>query len=303
MSTNRDWKDLLTYNKDERRGILVLIFIILSLIIYNVYGPFESKKEVDFTEFELTVAKLKKAAKEEKLAKKKSYKSYTKKKKLEFKLHYFNPNTITKADWLKMGLKEYQAKSITKYIRKGGSFKSAEDLRKMYCLNDKECDLLIPYVKLPKKVVAKKETKKPYKKFIPKVYYFELNTVIFDSLLQIRGIGPSTAKAIINYRKRLGGYYSVQQLMEVYLINVEKFTSISNNFYVNTDSLKPYIDLNSGNYYSYKKHPYVSNIMAYNINAYREMHGDYKHISDLKNVEGINDSIYKRIYRYFAPLK
>ena len=123
--------------------------------------------------------------------------------------------------------------------------------------------------------------------------------VSFDSLLEINGVGPSTAKAIIAYREKLGGYYSIEQLQEVYLIDSAKYESLVSNFYVNTDSIHPYLHLNTDDYYSLKKHPYISKKMAYDIQQYRDNNGEFSNIEQLKNVNSINDSIYMRLYWYF----
>ena len=302
---NTEWKDLFAYTKNERRGILMLSLIIAVLIIYNVFGPFSTTEATDFSEFEASVTrynaiidsinKVKSAGK---------HNTYYKQRKIDvINLHYFDPNTITKDEWLELGIKDYQAKSILKYINKGGSFNVPKDLLKMYSLSKNECEILMPYVRIVHKKEAVLDKEYVIKKYVPKIYDFELNTVTFDSLLEISGIGPSTAKGIIKYREKLGGFYELEQLKEVYFIDSAKYISVNKSFHINTDSIKPTLDLNKGTYYTFKRHPYISKSMAYSIVEYRNMYGDYKSIDQIKNIAIINDSIYNRIYRYFAPIK
>lgn len=52
------------------------------------------------------------------------------------KLFYFDPNTIGIGDWVRLGLSEKQAAVIEKYKSKGGRFRTAEDIRKIYVLSD-----------------------------------------------------------------------------------------------------------------------------------------------------------------------
>ena len=153
MNRNNNWKDLFIYDKEERRGVLFLMVIILALILYHVYGPISIKSDEDFTEFENYIAHSRYLADSNRLANMDIKKDTLTKEKFKFNLFYFNPNTISKKEWIKLGLKEYQAKSIRKYINKGGSINSPNDLRKMYCLSQGECDLLIPYVKIEQQEV------------------------------------------------------------------------------------------------------------------------------------------------------
>ncbi len=299
MKRNSNWKELFVYDKEERRGVSVLIIIILALILYHIYSPFAIRNDTDFTEFKNYIAYSRYLADSSSLANSNIKKNITAKKEFNFNLFYFNPNTISKKGWQKLGLKEYQAKSIRKYIRKGGTISSPNDLRKMYCLSQGECDLLIPYVKIEQLEVVELEDKVWTKTYIPKVFHLELNTVQFDSLLEINGVGPSTAKAILAYRKKLGGYYNIKQLQEVYLIDSAKHIKLSPNFYINTDSIHPYLNLNKDDYYLLKKHPYISKKIAYNIQQYRDNNGEFSNIEQLKNVEGINDSVYLKLYWYF----
>ena len=299
MKRNNNWKELFVYDKEERRGVFVLIIIILALILYHGYSPFAISSATDFTELESYITNRRYLADSSRLANRDINKDVPDKEKFNFNLFNFNPNTISKKGWQKLGLKEYQAKSIRKYIRKGGIINSPNDLRKMYCLTQSECDLLIPYVKIEQRDVVELEDKIWTKTYIPKVFHLELNTVKFDSLLAISGIGPSTAKAILAYRKRLGGYYNLKQLQEVYLIDSAKYVRLSPNFYINTDSIYPYLNLNTDDYYSLKNHPYISKKMAYNIQQYRDNNGEFSNIEQLKNIEGINDSVYLKLYWYF----
>lgn len=68
----------------------------------------------------------------------------------------------------------------------------------------------------PKKTVANTATPA----FTGKV---NLNTATAKELQQLNGIGASKAKAIINYRKKIGGFKTVEQLKDVKGIGEELF--------------------------------------------------------------------------------
>ena len=307
---NSSWKAFFTYTKDERKGIYALFVIILLLIIYNIFGhllSFNSITKTDFTNFDNQIAKYKEALHIKSLEKTYKTKVYSNKpKNTILNLKYFDPNIATKEDWLAIGLKEKQALSILKYINKGGSFKKAEDINKIYCLSDYEKKSIQPFIKIEIKEIEDKFVSTNYSSDfeIKEIQLnLDLNSVSTEELLDIRGIGPAIAKAIIKYRELLGGFYNIVQLKEVYLIDSAKYSQINTSLYIDNEPLSPYLDINKNSYYDLKKHPYISKANAYNIMEYRKSHGQFTSIEQIKNVQGINDSIYERIYRYFAPLK
>ncbi len=292
-------KEFLSFSKAERRGVFILSFIVLIILLYNIFIPSLNIKAKDFSAFETQVKyyELKKDSISRLLIRHSEINRKTYKKvKRTYHPKNFDPNIISKKAWVDMGLTPKQASSIIKFIAKGGKFYEPEDLHKLYCLSSKECDLLIPYVIIQENNFIDDFTldENDYD-----YLHIELNTATIDNLKLVKGIGPATAKGIINYRKLLGGYCSVNQLKEVFLIDSLKFESIKNNFFVNNDSIK-YIDINTADYYKLYWHPYITKRLAYEIVQYRSQRGDFKKVSDLLKVKGMSDSIYQKIYLYFA---
>lgn len=301
-----DWKDFLSFNKAERRGIFVLSIIIVLLLLYNVFGPFITPEPIDFAEFKAETENYNTTA--DSLKYKKTYSKYSSKKERKTglsssKIRNFDPNTTTKTEWLEMGLSEKQAKSILKYVNKGGKFYSPDDLRKLYCLSTQECELLIPYVLIFESMDDENGNEFSRQASWEKdTIIIELNGATMDNLMEINGIGPATAKGIIKYKEILGGYFSIEQLMEVYQIDSNRYSQIYNHFTINTDSLVR-ISIDSADYYELKRHPYINKSLAYEIVQYRTMKGNYKSIDELKKVKGMSDSLYQKIYPYFALSK
>ena len=60
------------------------------------------------------------------------------KKTKTIKINYFdfNPNTITKNEWKKLGFKDWQIKTIFNYKTKGGSWKTKSDVKTIYGLDE-----------------------------------------------------------------------------------------------------------------------------------------------------------------------
>ena len=91
----------------------------------------------------------------------KKKKSYSKEKPIKIDYFNFNPNTISKAQWKKLGFKDWQIKTIFNYKSKGGSWKSKADVKKIYGLEEADYFNLEPYILLPET-----STKKEYLKTI-----------------------------------------------------------------------------------------------------------------------------------------
>ena len=301
-----EWKDFLSFTKAERRGIFVLSTLILLLIIYQVWGPVFFSKSYDFSKFKNQVAAYKHQSDSlEKIRMQRSNQNQYP-EETEIKVgQNFDPNTLTKQQWLAMGLRSWQVKSILKYVKKGGRFYEAEDLRKMYCLSQEECDLLIPHVQIksPEEDLLLLEDK-DIMALIEKdsVTTMEINSATIENLQQVYGIGPSIAKGIVKYRALLGGYYSLNQLREVYFIDSLKYDLIADRFRINTDSIHCF-SLNQVTYNELSKHPYISKSTAYEIVQFRNQKGNYKQVGDLQKIKGINDSLYQRIKPYFEIIE
>jgi hypothetical protein len=62
----------------------------------------------------------------------------------------------------------------------------------------------------------------------------DLNAVDSLTLLRVPGIGPAFAHRILSLRSRLGGYYTVLQLQEVYGMDADRFVQLRPWFAVRT---------------------------------------------------------------------
>ena len=67
---------------------------------------------------------------------------------VQVQMFYFDPNKIQETDWIRLGLQERLARTIHHYLEKGGRFKKAEDLKKLYGLHDADYERLYPFVRI-----------------------------------------------------------------------------------------------------------------------------------------------------------
>ena len=125
----------------------------------------------------------------------------------------------------------------------------------------------------------------------------EINSADSGSLLKINGIGPYYAHKIIEYRKQLGGYKKAIQLMEIWNFDSIRFGQINPQINVDTVLIKK-LDINSASIEELKKHPYIRWYLANAIVKYRQQHGAYSGVIEVKKVALMTDSIYIKLSPY-----
>lgn len=119
---------------------------------------------------------------------------------------YFNPNTATLEEFQRLGFTEKQAQSIVNYRVKGGRFSRASDFARSYVVSDSVFKRLEPFIRIPK---------------------VDINTADSSAFDALPGIGPYYASKMVEYRSQLGGYSCIEQLMELYHFDEEKFGKIA----------------------------------------------------------------------------
>jgi len=125
----------------------------------------------------------------------------------------------------------------------------------------------------------------------------ELNSADTFELQQLRGIGPGFARRIVYYRDRLRGYTDKRQVLEVFGMDTSRYNLIEKNLLVNRDSVRPF-DLNTVTFKELLRHPYFPFAITKNIMIYRQKNKTFKTLEELKKIQGINDSIFRRMILY-----
>ena len=220
-------------------------------------------------------------------------------------LRLFDPNALTAEDWEARGVPHFVAARIEKYRTAAGGFKAKAQIRKMYGLEDSVYQRLAPFMQLPEEAPKKDyATNRPGSdgKFPPfagpdaapgkfprkprNLQPFDLNTADTTQLMQIRGIGAGRAKWVVKYRNQLGGYLREDQLDEVFVLkdapdlrdSLKKYTFVSSSFSPKT------VNVNTAGFDELYLQPYIGKPKARIIVAYRQQHGPFKTVEDLKQI-------------------
>ena len=91
----------------------------------------------------------------------------------------------------------------------------------------------------------------------------------------------------------------MDQLNEVYNLPEETIETLKQYVYLDSSgtSIKR-ISMNTMDFVQIAAHPYISYILAKAIVSYREQHGPFNDLEDLKNIHLMDDSTYLRVLPY-----
>jgi len=119
------------------------------------------------------------------------------------------------------------------------------------------------------------------------------------ALEKMPGIGPVLSARIIKYRDKLGGFYDVDQLREVYGLSDSVFTIIAPLLQLNGNDIKK-IDINYASEEELRKHPYIQWKLARHIIKFREAHGSFQETKNLEDIWAIDREKLKKLSPYLV---
>ena len=263
--------------KSDRRVILLLLGIIVAALVVGYF--FDGEPE----EAAMEEVPAQKAGKQQH-----PKASYYQGEPKQPELFPFDPNTADSTQLLRLGLQPWQVRNIYKYRAAGGIYREPSDFARLYGLTLKQYRQLEPYIRIS-------EDYQPAARFISKDVTMEerdtmrypvklqpqerivLNTADTAQLRKVPGIGHYFARKIVEYRERLGGYVSVQQLLEI-----ENFPDTAVNYFIIPDDTQlRKLNLNRLSLNELKRHPYISFYQAQAIVDYRRLHGPLESLQQL----------------------
>lgn len=305
-------KDYFNFTHTERKGVVMVVGLIIIITSLPLFFPwFISEENISDDTFKKEIARLQIDSTGRKIYANEDdgrfYNDYTPSEKFissRGELFYFDPNKASVSDWVKLGVRQKTAFTIQKYIAKGGRFRQPEDLKKIWGLNKKLAEQLIPFVKIEaqndKKYPEYEKpaySKEPYifkELSITKVAINLADTIAWKAL---PGIGSKLSQRIVSFRNKLGGFHSIDQVGEVYLLPDSTFQKIK-PYLVLSDAGVKKININTAAMDELKSHPYIRYNIANAIIQYRAQHGDFTELEQLKKIMIITDEIYLKLVPY-----
>lgn len=348
------WKDFFSFTRKEQYGILALMIIILLLIAIRLIAPlllppFDPSVMVeDVTNI-----------------------GYLDEEKTDeindtLDLFVFNPNTVTYAQLISFGINERVVDNWQKFIKSGGQFYNAMDVKKIYGLSDSLYLKLEPFMVIdetekvpylqenqsqnvdaqidlnrvdsaflvslgwdsslidsvftytrthwfPKKIklaflrswsvdsfMVQRPTLLVKKNHMTKSYpTVGINSADTTLLSVLPGIGPVISRRIVDYRNKLGGFVSADQLMEIYGFSPILFQELANYIIVDSIQIRT-INVNKASVHQMRNHPYMDFYKAKAILDERIAKGKFSTIVGVKNLKEFGDADWERIRHYLS---
>lgn len=236
----------------------------------------------------------------------------------------FDPNQADSATLVRLGLPGWMARNIVSYRQAGGHFRRAEDFSKIYGMTAPMFRQLRPYITLPsaeKRVAHTREAREnkeekravqeahsllpghtdtTHRRWVRQEKYPEgarisLNHCDTTELKKIPGIGSGIARRMVEYRRRLGGFYSVEQLREIGL----DAEALRPWFEVDTTAIIR-LAVNRLGLARLREHPYLNFYQAKALVEYRERQGGWHDASPLRLLKEFTLRDVERLIPYLS---
>lgn len=226
-----------------------------------------------------------------------TYRPYNKKYNYKRPPSKFNPNSYGLEDWMNLGLSEKQSLVVLKFTRYG--LRSNDDLKKIFVINDELFQLIkdsTVYDQNNNSTESRPDVSKSEKR-IENFIVVDLNKASMEELDKVPGIGAYYAKSIVTTREKLGGFYEMKQLLEVYKLTEDQLAKWSPHLMLDKSNLRK-INVNTASVEQLKAHPYISWNVANSLVKLREQHGPYKQVEDIKRSALIDAELYNKLKNY-----
>lgn len=189
-------------------------------------------------------------------------------------LFMFDPNQLSPDSLLLLGISDRAVKNWQAYRSKGGRFKKPGDILKIYGMDSVVFNRLNPYITIlpqPVKSVEDVIDRNPENSIYnqaPKLL-ININRADAVELKNLTGIGNILSERIVKYRKLLGGYYTIDQLAEVYGLSDETLTIIRNSVF--TDGEVTSVNPSILSFRDLLRHPYIDYELAQILSNHKDM--------------------------------
>ena len=219
------------------------------------------------------------------------------------RMQVFDPNTADSSTLVHLGFKPWQAKNMIKYRAAGGRYRKPEDLKKLYGMTDSMFQALTPYIYIAREEVDSVAVDSLRKDSLPrwkeenKDTILNLRTADTVELKMIHGIGSYRARQIVRYREQLGGFVSVEQVLEAKGMENVDADSLLAHFWIDSVKIEP-MNVNSVGVQRLSRHPYLRFEQAQAIYELRRKKIRLDSIQQLQQIECISAETLEKIAPY-----
>ncbi len=312
MKFSRFKRDYLLFSKKERNAaVALLLFISFSLLLPAIENKFTADPEPGDYSLMKTQFKLiqnKQVSEDEMIQKPDGYLKddfqYTGKvenrdQEPERTLFYFDPNKLSKAEWMQLGISEVIAGRIINYLGKGGSFRQKNDLLKIYGFSETDFNAIESYIRIESTSAKTWDDDAADEILIPsEMQMTEINSAGLGELTRL-GFNKDLSNRIINFKNGLGGIYSIEQLNNVFGMKPELLEAAKPFITIDVNLLQT-IPLNSCSFEQLAKHSYISDELAQALIDYRTITGRFVSVTEVLKVNGMYPRLFEKLKPYLT---
>lgn len=282
MSEQNPFKTILYFSKDQKKGLLFLFAIIITIQVVYFFTDFTkihkpTKQEQQWLALQSSIDTLK-----------------LEKKEVKYTMYPFNPNFITDFKGYKIGMSTEQIDRLLAFRKQGKFANSAEEFQKVTGVSDSLLNKIAPYFKFPDWVTNQnqnnynnKNYKSNWKEFPEKeeVKVLDINQASKEDLMKIYGIGEAISDRILAQKQSYGAFVSMEQMNDIWGLSPEVIANLNKYFTISVPSNLKKIDINNASIKELGQFPLFKYPISKNIVTYRSMNGNIK-IEDLTNIKG-----------------
>lgn len=201
-------------------------------------------------------------------------------------LSHFDPNVLDKEGFIAMGLADRTSSNIVNYRKAGGKFRTKEDLKKVYSINDSLYQILEPYIIIQPEP---DEGKSFDNEKIPEIilFPFDPNSLDDESWKKL-GFSDFKILNIRNYSKAGGKFVVKEDLKKLHTIRKDDYERVK-DFILLPDSLT-------------RKMNNEQNKVSYEKTAFPMVEINGADTAQLSKLKGVGQAISQRIFNYREKL-
>lgn len=287
----QNFKSHVTFSKEQRNGIflLVILIIVFQCVYFFVYFSSEDIRvnEQEFAKFTKEIDSLR-------LLKKENSKP---------KMYPFNPNYITDYKGATLGMTNEEIDRLLTFRKQNKWVNTVKQFQEVTQVSDSLLTVISPYFKFPDWVTNPKKDNSQNYSYNNKLKTFAqkqgLNSATAQQLQKVNGIGEVLSERIIKYRNKYkGGFIADVELQEVYGLAPEVIDNITQQFTVKNPRVVPRINLNAATRDELVTIPFIDYELAHDIIEQRLLREGYNSISELTKVKDFPINKFKIIELY-----
>ncbi|TNF49800.1 MAG: hypothetical protein EP305_01830 [Bacteroidetes bacterium] len=205
----------------------------------------------------------------------------------------FYPEKYSINEWINLGLSRKQAEVVCRMVKNG--VRSESYLKKIYVIPEELFALIKDSVIYQSNGLTEKigSNEKPVLKQI------ELNSATKEELISLPGVGEYIAGRILDYRNKLKGYCTPEQLMELKKIDLTLYNKLEPLITVD-GSLIDKLKINAATSEELAAHPYISWNVANSIIKIREQKGGYRNLEEIKSSVLVDEELFAKLKPYIS---